>query len=91
MENRLVVSKISQHKAADLCNSKTSWGPDFVGSDGYFCDMHTKTMTPVCSFHNVDGCINVNTKDKTTTKRFSVAKRQVEKEHKTYGTVSQWA
>ncbi|PKK52751.1 hypothetical protein CI102_2487 [Trichoderma harzianum] len=91
MENRLVVSKISQHKAVDLCNSTTSWGPDFVGSDGMFCDMHTKTLTPVCSFIDVDGCIDVDTDDKTITKRFTMAKREVALKHKSYSTVSQWS
>ncbi|OTA02538.1 hypothetical protein A9Z42_0028970 [Trichoderma parareesei] len=90
-EDRLIVSTISQHMAADLCNSATSWGPDFIGSDGMFCDMETKTMTPVCSLHDVDGCINVNVEDKTTSKRSAVAKRQVETKHKSYGTISQWS
>ncbi|EHK18047.1 uncharacterized protein TRIVIDRAFT_67261 [Trichoderma virens Gv29-8] len=91
MENRLVVSEIPQHKASDLCNSTTSWGPDFVGSDGMFCDMHTKTLSPVCSFHDTDGCIEVDVDEKTIAKRFTVAKRQVVEKHKSYGKVSQWS
>ncbi|UKZ79874.1 hypothetical protein TrVFT333_007637 [Trichoderma virens FT-333] len=90
MENRLVVSEIPQHKAADFCNSTTSWGPDFVGSDGMFCDMHNKTLTSICSCHDTDGCIDVDVDEKTITKRFTVAKRQVVEKHKSYGKVSQW-
>ncbi|KAL6886271.1 hypothetical protein HDV57DRAFT_526135 [Trichoderma longibrachiatum] len=67
------------------------WGPDFIGSDGMFCDIGTKTITPICFFHDVDGCINVHVEDKTTTKRSAVAKRQVETKHKSYGTISQWS
>ncbi|KAL7942577.1 hypothetical protein V8C42DRAFT_360011 [Trichoderma barbatum] len=91
MEKRLVVSNISQHKAADVCNSATSWGPDFVGSDGLFCDMNTKILIPICSFHDIDGCIDVNLDNQTITKRSNVAKRRIETRYKTYGTVSQWS
>lgn len=33
-----------------LCESDTSHGPDFVShSEGFFCDMGTKEVWPVCN------------------------------------------
>ncbi|KAI5274719.1 hypothetical protein E4T47_02309 [Aureobasidium subglaciale] len=61
MENKLVVSNIDSHSAANLCNSETSWGPDFVDSHGKLCDMGTKTLYTLCSNENVDGCVEVST------------------------------
>lgn len=88
--DRLVVSNLTQHRAADLCDSETSWGPDFIGSDGLFCDMQTKTLTPLCSAHDVDGCLNVDSLEKRVTKRATVAKRLVDLDHKSYQRVDQW-
>lgn len=45
----LVVDDLSSHTAHTLCESSTSAGPSFVNvDDGYFCDMQTKTVYPVC-------------------------------------------
>lgn len=90
MEDRIVVSNVTQHSAEELCSSETSWGPDFIGSDGYFCDMSSKTLTPLCSKQNVNGCINFDDDDKAISKRSSVAKRTVDSPHKSYGTVTRW-
>ena len=90
MENKLVVSNLKQHKAKDLCSSETSWGPDFVGTDGQFCDMVTKKLTPLCSNKDVDGCIMIDDDNKTLTRRSRVAKREVHVTHKTYKAIDNW-
>ena len=90
MEQRLIVSNITTHTAEQLCDSSTSYGPDFVGTDGKYCDMGTKTLSPLCSAKNVDGCVEVSTSNKTVTKHSSVARRSVKMVHKLYETVSLW-
>ncbi|KAH6865748.1 hypothetical protein BKA58DRAFT_226621 [Alternaria rosae] len=39
-----------------------SWGPDFVGPDGQFWSMSTKTLTPLCSFETIGSscCVDVD-------------------------------
>lgn len=91
MERQLIVSSLAEHYAEIVCSSETSWGPDFVGSDGMFCDMGTKTLSPLCSTEEVDGCVNINTTDNTVSKVSSVAKRQVEMSYKTYDKIKQWS
>lgn len=90
MEERLIVSNITRHKAEGLCSSETSWGPDFVGTDGYFCDMGSKTLSPLCSTADVNGCVNIDEEGNRITKRSTVAKRSVEIAHKSYGTIKHW-
>ncbi|KAI5250350.1 hypothetical protein E4T43_00130 [Aureobasidium subglaciale] len=77
MENKLVVSNIDSHSAANLCNSETSWGPDFVDSHGKLCDMGTKTLYTLCSNENVDGCVEVSTGSSNgTSNSVSVARQR---------------
>lgn len=90
MEEKLVVSDFKQHKAEDLCSSDTSWGPDFVGTDGMFCDMSTKTLTPLCSTKNVQGCITIDEEKRSVTKRSMVARREVDTTHKAYKKINHW-
>ncbi|XWX02407.1 hypothetical protein V2A60_010444 [Cordyceps javanica] len=90
MEDHLVVSNVTQHSAEELCSSATSWGPDFIGSDGTFCDMSTKTLSTLCSAHDVAGCIDLHDNDKTITKRTSISERMVNAAHKSYSTVTYW-
>ncbi|KKY32485.1 hypothetical protein UCDDA912_g07557 [Diaporthe ampelina] len=51
--NMLVVDDVPSHTAHALCESATSAGPSFVNPEhGYFCDMQTKTIHPVCKMQN---------------------------------------
>jgi len=91
MSDRLVVSNITQHSAKNLCNSATSWGPDFVSeSEGQFCDMNTKTLMPLCSKADIEGCVNVDSVEKRVTKRTMVAKRAVDLTQKSYKKTQLW-
>ncbi|KAF2171031.1 hypothetical protein M409DRAFT_19004 [Zasmidium cellare ATCC 36951] len=90
MEDTIIISNFTDHSAEGLCNSDSSCGPDFVGPDGKFCDMATKTLSPLCSTANVDGCVGVDAESTTVTKRSTVARRSVNTVHKSYGRVSQW-
>ncbi|KAM3479769.1 hypothetical protein MY5147_001542 [Beauveria neobassiana] len=90
MEDRLVLSNITQHSTKELCSSASSWGPDFVGPDGFFCDMGIKMLAPLCSLQAVEGCVDIGDDGRTLTKRKSIAKRVVNAHHKSYGTVTHW-
>lgn len=84
MEKRLVVSDFPQQNATELCLDDLSYGPDAVGSDGYYCDMSTRELSPLCSFQDVEGCVNVDAQKNKITKRSSVAKRSVHLVHRSY-------
>ncbi|KAI9172760.1 Non-reducing end alpha-L-arabinofuranosidase BoGH43A [Paramyrothecium foliicola] len=90
MKQKLVVSKMASHKAENLCGSDKSWGPDFVGTDGYFCDMETKTLTPLCSMEDVNGCVEVDEEAMAIRKRSNVARREIQTTHKVYKKFDNW-
>lgn len=81
---------ITSHKAENMCNSETSWGPDFVSPDGMFCDMGTKTLSPLYSNQNVQGCVDIDEGENIVRKRPFVAKRQVDSTHRKYEEVTKW-
>jgi hypothetical protein len=89
--DRLVMSKIPNQFASDLCNSTTSWGPDFIGTDGFFCDMSIKEMLPLCSSHDVEGCVEIDEAEKALTKRSTIARREVKSVHRSYKTISHYS
>ena len=84
------MSNFTSQPAEELCNSATSWGPDFIGSDGQFCDMGSKTLIPLCSSEDVDGCVEVDENEGTLVKRMSVARRSANVVHKSYKKISKW-
>lgn len=90
MQKILIISALEQHKAATLCNSDTSWGPDFIGTDGAFCDMGTHTLYPLCSTENIDGCVNVDDEANAVVKRSVGPKRAVDHVHKQYAKIKYW-
>ncbi|THX91240.1 hypothetical protein D6D08_03297 [Aureobasidium pullulans] len=98
MEQKLVISNIPSHSATNLCNSETSWGPDFADSYGMLCDMGTKTLYTLCSKEQIDGCVNISTeqyRNSTNTasvamQQRSIAKRTVSTAFKTYEQTSVW-
>lgn len=49
----LIISDHQEHQAGVLCNSSSSFGPDFVNpSQRWFCDMTNKVLHPVCPDSN---------------------------------------
>jgi hypothetical protein len=49
-ENQLIISSYTGHSAVEVCESETSWGPDFVSlAEGIFCDMCQRQAYPLCS------------------------------------------
>ncbi|KAM0273611.1 hypothetical protein ACHAQH_008205 [Verticillium albo-atrum] len=63
----LVVESFPSNSAAGLCNSESSFGPDFVNTqEGLFCDMSEKRLYPVCgsdtakSLESKDACFDVD-------------------------------
>ncbi|KAF1834274.1 hypothetical protein BDW02DRAFT_621876 [Decorospora gaudefroyi] len=90
MLEQVIMSNYTSHDAADLCNSATSWGPDFVGVDGMFCDMGTKVLTPLCATKDVDGCVEIDENAATLKKRMNVAERAADVVHKSYKKVQHW-
>ena len=52
--------------------------------------MDSKTLTPLCSTSNVNGCIEIDQTTKSATKRTTVARRSLDQIHKSYDTVHKW-
>ncbi|KAF2088543.1 hypothetical protein K490DRAFT_64592 [Saccharata proteae CBS 121410] len=69
LSSKLVVSSISQHNATDLCANEMSHGPDMVDSHGYYCDMDTKTVHPLCSVAQTDDCVDFDESSGALNKR----------------------
>lgn len=90
MSKRLIVSDFPTHNATELCSHPMSFGPDAVGSDGYFCDMTTRELTPLCSFKDVEGCIDVDQVNNKISKRSSVAKRSARLHIRSYEQVDEY-
>lgn len=45
----LIIDDAPAHTAHSLCQSPNSAGPSFLNEEeGYYCDMHSKTLHPVC-------------------------------------------
>ncbi|KAF2197632.1 hypothetical protein GQ43DRAFT_458389 [Delitschia confertaspora ATCC 74209] len=84
MNKRLIVSEFPTDNATELCQHNMSYGPDAVGSDGYYCNMATRELLPLCSFQNVEGCVDVDTENKHVRKRTYVAKRSVDLHYRSY-------
>ena len=84
------MSNHTSQPAADLCNSATSWGPDFIGPDGQFCDMGSKTLIPLCSSQDVEGCVEVDEEGTNLVKRMNVARRSTSVVHKSYNKIQKW-
>ncbi|KAI1123467.1 hypothetical protein F5Y10DRAFT_286020 [Nemania abortiva] len=61
----LVISDSDTHSATDLCESETSYGPDFFNvKTGMFCRMSDKTLWPMCNSTSVAGnCFNVDSQE----------------------------
>ncbi|KAK4504568.1 hypothetical protein PRZ48_005484 [Zasmidium cellare] len=90
MNSTLIVSSVSSQTATELCHHDKSWGPDFIGVDGKYCDMESKTVMPVCSDTFVRDCVEVDQQLNTLRKRTTTARRTVDGVHKTYDTIEQW-
>lgn len=88
MTEQLIVSSIPQHSAKTLCDSETSWGPDFVDVNGQYCDLGTKTLTPLCTASDTAGCLEFD--GSTLTKRTTVGRREVKLADKSYKVVKHW-
>ncbi|PVI06875.1 hypothetical protein DM02DRAFT_581396 [Periconia macrospinosa] len=90
MTKRLIVSDFPTHNATELCLHPMSFGPDAVGSDGYFCNMKTRELTPLCTFKDVEGCIDVDQTNSKISKRSSVAKRSASLHVRSYEQVDEY-
>ncbi|KAI4909306.1 hypothetical protein J4E90_008003 [Alternaria incomplexa] len=92
MHEHLIVSNWTSQTAPELCDSAMSWGLDFVESDGQFCDMATKTLTPLCSSETVGSsdCVDVDEEAVSVVKRTSVARRAAKVTHKSYKKIQKW-
>ena len=90
MTDNLIMSNHTSQPAEQLCSSETSWGPDFIGPDGNFCDMDSKTLMPLCSLKDVDGCVDVDEGAGQVIKKRTIARRSANVVHKSYGKISKW-
>lgn len=83
MEQQLITSNFDGQTAEEVCNSETSWGPDFIGVDGKFCDMGAKTLHSLCDVENVEGCV-------VTAKNGTFQAQEAGTILKTYDVLSTW-
>lgn len=90
MEGQIIISEHWNHNATSLCHDEMGYGPDFIGSDGYMCDMDKREVVPVCSFHEADGCVEVDTNTKALIKRSNLMKRGEDTEYKNYEHIALW-
>jgi hypothetical protein len=60
-QDRLVKDNNPTHMTADLCQSESSTGPDFLNvAEGQFCRMSDKTLWPICKDTVSDDCFNLD-------------------------------
>lgn len=83
-----MISNITGQTAKMLCQSATSWGPDFVGPDGLFCDMGTKELLPLCTTEDSIDCVETSEQALELTKRSAIAGRSGKVVHKSYKTLT---
>ncbi|KAK0665236.1 hypothetical protein QBC41DRAFT_359048 [Cercophora samala] len=81
LDPRLVISNSPLQKASELCESETSYGPDFVSLvEGMYCNMETSELLPLCTEELQTGCFHLD--QKTHVKRDGiVSENQKEYEH----------
>lgn len=62
-EGQVVVTHMTSHSAAALCQAKMSWGPDVAAvHEGKFCSMKDKTLYDICSEEISSCCFDVDQK-----------------------------
>lgn len=63
-----MLSGYTGHSAIEVCESKSSWGPDFVSvTEGIFCDMCERRSYPLCSEKETGACFDMATKQLKST------------------------
>ncbi|KAH9859761.1 hypothetical protein IAQ61_011542 [Plenodomus lingam] len=77
-----ITSNFTSQPAEQLCNSATSWSPDYIGPDGRYCDMSSKNFSPICFTEDIGGCVEVDENGGILVKRMNVARRCANIVHK---------
>ncbi|KFY09861.1 hypothetical protein V492_05317 [Pseudogymnoascus sp. VKM F-4246] len=91
MTKRIIISTVNPaHNATELCTHPTSHSSDVVGSDGYYCNMETRELHPLCSSLKVDGCVSIDIESGKVQKRTSLGKRTANVHYRSYEKVSVW-
>ena len=88
----LVVSSLEYHSGAELCNSATSYGPDFVSTaEKTYCDMSAKKAWPLCDQNSVtQNCFDLAKKVLRGPADGKVQRDQVPPPAKNYVTTEKW-
>lgn len=74
-----------------LCESPTSYGPDFVAlQEGKFCDMETKTLWSLCGDDQAVDCFDTGAHDIRLTKRLGKRAVPALAGMKSYTQVTDW-
>ncbi len=57
----LVISDFEDHSAGSVCESPTSWGPDFVSThERVYCDMCERALWKLCDSDAEQGCFDLS-------------------------------
>ncbi|KAH8901232.1 hypothetical protein GQ53DRAFT_4455 [Thozetella sp. PMI_491] len=88
----LVISPHPGHSARSVCESDTSYGPDFVSlHDGMYCDMCERSLHPVCRPSIREGCFDLVKKElRLGLSGLQGRKLQDMPPPKTYKSVARW-
>jgi hypothetical protein len=86
--NQLIISHKEIHSAKELCESKTSAGPDFISTkEGFYCDMTQRKLLPLCSATLTSRCFHLGTKKLVPG---GGPRRRAVQPSKSYDVVSSW-
>ncbi|KAK7928623.1 hypothetical protein PG985_005621 [Apiospora marii] len=85
LDPRLVVSRLEHHRASKLCQSPTSYGPDFVSmTEKMHCNMETREVLPLCDGVMETDCFDVDGKR-------TILRGQIDTDPNRYSQVIEWA
>ncbi|KAH8879531.1 hypothetical protein GQ53DRAFT_834058 [Thozetella sp. PMI_491] len=89
----LVISEHADHSARSVCESETSFGPDFVSLyDGSYCDMCERKLYPLCRPSARDGCFDLSKRElRLGPQELSGRDLQDMSPPKTYKHVARWS
>lgn len=79
---------VGASNVTELCTHPTSPSSDVVGSDGYYCNMETRALHPLCSSLKADECVSIDIESGKVQKRTSLGKRITNVNYRSYKKVS---
>ncbi|KAM7217513.1 hypothetical protein V8F06_007144 [Rhypophila decipiens] len=93
-DDRLIVSSDPAQSARELCESPSSWGPDFVSlTERLYCNMATSELIPLCGSgedSSGDRCFRLDLAEEEGARKAHVRRRDGTISVKHFGDVLRW-